>query len=184
LKEFFIDKNITTDFLIAADLTDPNVDVLYEYDNLDLAMHQFGKKDVDELPVVKNKTSKIVVGSIRRMDVISAYNKEIFKQDLTGSIHSVMKGVHEERDIEITTGVKLVEVEPPSRCFNKSIKELNIRAEFGLEIIMIRNMEESEEGIKDRPGILPSAEYIIKPGDRLLVLGTVDDISRFKRGIK
>ena len=61
---------------------------------------------------------------------------------------------------------------------------MNIRAEFGLEIIMIRNMEESEEGIKDRPGFLPSADYIIKPGDRLLILGTVDDISKFKRGIK
>ena len=184
LKEFFLDKNIIPDFLIAADLIDTNVDILYEDDNLDLAMHQFGKKDVDELPVIKNKTSNLVVGSIRRMDVINAYNKEIFKLDLTGGMHSILKGVHEDRDIEISKGVKLVEVEPPSKCFNRSIKDLNIRADFGLEIIMIRNMEETNDGIKDRPGFLPSADYIIKPGDRLLVLGTVDDITKFKRGIK
>ena len=179
-KEIFLNKEIVPDFLIAADLTDPSIDVLYEDDNLDLAMHQFGKRNIDELPVVKSKSSNQVIGSVRRMDVINAYNKEIFKLDLSGGMHSILKGVHEERDIEISGGVRLMEVEPPTKCFNRSIKELNIRAHFGLEIIMIRNMEDSKEGIKDRPGILPFADYIIKPGDRLLILGKIEDINYFK----
>ena len=49
-----------------------------------------------------------------------------------------------------------------------------------ISIIMIRNMEDSKEGIKDRPGILPFADYIIKPGDRLLILGKIEDINYFK----
>lgn len=181
LKEFFLDKDIPSEFLIAADLTETNIDVLYEDDSLDLAMHQFGKKNVDELPVVKDKTSNQVIGSVRRMDIINAYNKEIFKLDLSGGMHSIMKGVHEERDIEISAGVKLVEVEPPTKYFNRSIKELNIRVLYGLEIIMIRHMVETKDGIKDRPGILPTADYIIKPGDRLLVLGKDEDIANFKK---
>jgi len=49
---------------------------------------------------------------------------------------------------------------------------------------MIRNMVESEDGIHDRPGILPFADYIIKPGDRLLVLGKIEDINHFKGGTR
>jgi len=106
LKEVFLNKDIISDFLIAADLMDPNFDVLYESDNLDLAMHQFGKKNIDELPVVQSKLSNRIIGSVRRMDIINAYNKEIFKLDLTGGVHSIFKGVHEERHIEISSGVK------------------------------------------------------------------------------
>ena len=182
LKEFIMDQQYLSDLVIAADLAEPPQAVLYKNDNLDLVMHQFGKYDLDEFPVVQSKNSKKLIGCLHRKDLIDAYNREIFKLDLAGGVHSIVSAVSGERRVEISTGFHLVELEPPVSFINKSIKELNVRASFGLEIILVRHSEETEIGIPDRPGSIPAPDYKIQKGDRLLAMGSDEDIAKFKRG--
>lgn len=182
IKEFLLDQEYLSELVIAADLAEPPPAILYPSDNLDLVMHQFGKYNMDELPVVESKQSQRLIGSVRRMDVIDAYNRQIFKMDLAGGMHSILSAASDEREIEVAPGYRLVEIEPPASFYHKSIKQLNIRANYGLEVILIRNSGESSEGIPGRPGALPSPDYIIQPGDRLLVLGSQEAIKRFKEG--
>ncbi|GAB4373165.1 MAG: hypothetical protein Kow0042_16910 [Calditrichia bacterium] len=183
LKEFILDQEYLSDLVIAADLAEPPPSILYKTDNLDLVMHQFGRYDVDELPVVKNKNSMELIGIVKRKDVIDAYNTEIFKLDLAGGVHSVVSGVSNQRNIEISKGYHIAEVEPPSSFINRSIRQLNIRATYGLEVVLIHHGQESHGSIPGRPGTIPSPDYVIQPGDRLLVLGSTEDITRFQIGI-
>ncbi len=182
LKEFILDQQYLSDLVIAADLAEPPPVILYEDDNLDLAMHHFGHADVDELPVLKRDNSRELLGSVRRKDLIEAYNREIHRLDLAGGMHSVLSAVSEKRNIEITDGLRMVEVEPPTQFLNKSLKQINIRSVYGLEVILIRKRKESAEGMQGRAGAIPSSDYMLQPGDRLLVLGTDRDIQRFQRG--
>ncbi|MFZ0391621.1 MAG: TrkA C-terminal domain-containing protein, partial [Calditrichia bacterium] len=183
LKEFIMEQENLSGIVIAADITEPAGAVFYPEDNLDLVMHQFGRYDLDELPVLKKKNSHELAGSITLKDVIDAYNREIFKLDLAGGVHSVLGAVSGERNIEISRGYRLMEVEPPSSFIDKSISELNIRQKFGLEIILIRNNDDSTSGIPGRPGTIPAGNYVIQKGDKLLVMGSKEDIENFQRNI-
>lgn len=184
LKEFIMEQQYISDLVIAADLAEAAPAILYKHDNLDLVMHQFGKFDIDELPVLQSKKSRKLIGSLHRKDIIDAYNREIFKLDLAGGVHSIVTAVGDERKVKIADNYNLVEIEPPSGFINKSIKQLNIRANYGLEVILIRTNEESKESIQGRPGAIPTPGYIIQPGDKLLVMGSDESIQKFNKGME
>jgi CIC family chloride channel protein len=182
IKEFLKDEEYLSSLVIASDLAHPPIATFYKDDNLDLVMHQFGKYDVDELPVVESRNMTKLIGSVRRKDVIDAYNREIFKSDLAGGVHSIVTAVQKERKVELADGYCLAEVEPPDGFVGKTLKDLNIRVRFGVEVILIRNSMEETDGISNRPGALAKADYSIKSGDKLLVLGDEKSIENLKRG--
>ena len=182
LKELLKDEDLLAGLVVAADIVSPVPTVIYPADNLDLVMHQFGRFNVDELPVVENSDSRRLIGSVQRMDVINAYNRAIFKLDLAGGVHSVVTAVHKEREVELTEGFRLSEIDPPDGFIGKSIRSLGIRSRYGVEVILIRKPEDDGKGIKDRPGAMPTPEYVIQPGDKLLILGDTASIDRLRRG--
>ncbi len=182
IKEFLKDEDYLSGLVIAADIAHPPLAFLMPDDNLDLVMHNFGRFNVDELPVVDDKINHHFIGTVQRKDVIDAYNREIFKTDLVGGVHSIVSAVSSEREIELSEGYKICEVDPPGIFLGKSLKETNIRAKYGVEVILIRKLVEQKEGIQDRPGAIPTPDYVIEQGDTLLVLGDDKAIQKLRRG--
>ncbi|MGC9325336.1 MAG: chloride channel protein [Desulfomonilia bacterium] len=182
LKEFFHDETYLSGLVIASDISHLPPATLYPDDSLDLAMHHFGRLNVDELPVVENRNSNRLIGTVRRMDVIDAYNREIFRQDIVGGFHSVATAVDKSRVLELSEGYVLIELEPPDGFMGKSIASLNIRARFGVEVILIRKPANGKSAAQTRTGAFPSPDYVIQPGDRLLVMGSETSIDRMKKG--
>ncbi len=180
LKQYLRDENYLRGLVIAADLATPPPVFLYLDDNLDLVMHHFGRFNVDELPVLENHHSQKLVGSVRRKEVIDAYNREIFKCDLAGGMHSVVTAVSKDRTVELAEGYSLVEIEPPDGFIGRSIRNLNIRQRYGIEVILIRKPTMDNEGFTTRPGALPMPDYVIKPGDKLLVMGRKKDVAALR----
>lgn len=176
LKQFLKDEAYLSSLVIAADIAHPPPVYLYLDDNLDLVMHHFGRFNVDELPVMKSRNNEKLVGSIRRKQVIDAYNREIFKWDLAGGMHSVVTAVSKERTIELAEGYSLMEVDPPDRFIGKSLRQLNVRARYGIEIILIRKAVLADDCLPNRPGAIPTPDYKIQHDDKLLVLGNKTDI--------
>lgn len=69
--------------------------------------------------------------------------------------------------IELSNDYAILEVPAPQKWVGKSIKELNIRAKLGLNIIAVTNGKTTN--------VSPGADYVISSGDTLSVLG--DNIS-------
>jgi K+/H+ antiporter YhaU regulatory subunit KhtT len=176
LKQFLKDETLLTGIVIAADMAHPPPATLYLEDNLDLVMHHFGRYNVDELPVLKSKNDRRLVGSVQRRQVIEAYNKAIFKHDLAGGVHSVVTAVSKERMVELAEGYTLMEIEPPDGFIGKTLRQLNIRARYGIEVILIRKPFSDDESIPNRPGAIPTPDYIIQAEDKLLVMGETKNI--------
>lgn len=59
---------------------------------------------------------------------------------------------------------------------------IDIRARYGVEVILIRKPGDESEGAAVGPGTVPAPEYVIQPGDRLLVLGDAVHIERLRNG--
>jgi chloride channel protein, CIC family len=166
------------DDLVARDMAHTQPPTVRPKANLDLVMHLFGQHDEDEIAVVDR--GGLLLGSVRRKHVIEAYNREIFQRDLSGGFHSVMSGVEPEHDVELLGGHCLVEVPTPFAFVGKTLRQLRVRARYDVEIILIRKPEGDQGDIDRRPGAFPHADYSMEAGDTLLVLGSREDIRRFR----
>lgn len=65
--------------------------------------------------------------------------------------------------MELTNGYGIYEIPPVKEWIGKSIRESNIAAKYKIQILGIKN-------INGKPRIMPSADYIIKENEHLMVL--------------
>lgn len=63
--------------VVVADLMTREVITVHPDDTLNRAMEQFGRKDIEQMPVVSRKDPRRVLGMLKRQDVIRAYNEQI-----------------------------------------------------------------------------------------------------------
>jgi CIC family chloride channel protein len=69
--------------VVAKDLATPHVTTVTPSDNLKDALAKLGFRSVEQLPVVDASNPKKVVGILTRRDILTAYNKAIFKYETT-----------------------------------------------------------------------------------------------------
>jgi trk system potassium uptake protein TrkA len=74
--------------------------------------------------------------------------------------------------IQLTPDYRIVEMEAIEAWENKSLKELDIRARYGISVLAIKQGEQID--------ISPAGEDVIKSEDILVVLGRVQDIEKFQ----
>ncbi len=66
------------------------------------------------------------------------------------------------------------EVAPPNDFLGKSIAELQLRTRYHVEVIAIRDV------ISDKLSMVPKADFVIKDGDVLIVVGRDEDTRKIK----
>ena len=72
--------------------------------------------------------------------------------------------------IDISEEYSIVEVGAPSRWCGKSIRQIDVRAKYGINILAVKNQDGSAINVSPEP------DYIIRRGDVLVVIGANDDI--------
>ncbi len=75
--------------------------------------------------------------------------------------------------IEISDSIKLVEQQAPASWFNKSIRDLSIRAKMGINVIAVKN------GIDIT--VAPGADYVIREGDIIVIIGNQDALDKLQK---
>lgn len=65
--------------------------------------------------------------------------------------------------IELSKDYGILEVPAPKAWLGKTLRELNVRAKLGVNIIAVENGGETN--------VSPAADYAVKPGDTMVVLG-------------
>lgn len=168
LKKLMLEKDTLDSFVIAQDLAVSDIRLDYE-DNLEEAMKIFGRTDVAEIPVLKNKK---FAGVVKRKDVIEAYNHEIIKREAASGLVQKLKFTPLTRSFDIGTGYKVMEVEAPQAFWNKSLKQLNLKAVHRIDVLMIKRR------FPPQTFTIPSASEIIQKGDLLILAGLEENITK------
>ena len=65
--------------------------------------------------------------------------------------------------IELSEDYGILEIPAPKTWIGKTLKELNVRAKLGVNIIAVENGSQTN--------VSPSADYLIQAGDIMVVLG-------------
>lgn len=71
--------------------------------------------------------------------------------------------------IELSDDYGIIEVPAPNAWLGKSLKNLNVRAKLGVNIIAVKQNK--------RINVSPGADYEIQPGDVMVILGGTDELN-------
>ncbi len=175
IKEHLYDRNILKDLLIAGDIAHTDVITVNPETNCQEAMSLMSTKNLEGLPVIDPKSGKIA-GMIWRKDILDAYNKEIERRDLASSFSSKITMKNIDKEVHFMEGVSMTEIPIPKVFIGKSIRELNIRAQYGVEIILIRHNTSHGSKIK----AIPDANYVFSYTDSIVIAGEMGKINCMK----
>ncbi len=172
LKSLLEEKDIVDSFVIAQDLAVTDIKLDYE-DNLEKAMKIFGHTDAAEIAVLQNKK---FAGVVKRKDVIEAYNHEIIKREAAAGLVQRMKFTTDMQSFDFGTGYKLMEIDAPLAFWNKSLKELDLKALHSIDVLLIKRK------YPPQTITIPSGDEAIRKGDRLIIAGPEENISEIISG--
>jgi hypothetical protein len=180
-------RNLITEFeslkesLLARDLADNNPAFVFKHQDLDYALKIVTKGDIEELPVIENMTNRKVVGVLSRMDILSIYNKETLKNDLAEGFAREILTLNQSRVSRIADGYVIIERKPRYDFVGKTLAELKVRNNYGIEILMIKKSKELfEEKVQEKKLIMPDHNYTLESDDILVLFGTEENIEKTK----
>ena len=168
------------DFFVASDVADPQVIFLKQSDDLDYVSRLFTKLNVDNIPVIEDDTKKIL-GAINRQEILSIYNRESLKVNLADGLSKELKTIRETSSSTVSAGYSITEIIVPVEFIGKSLAELKIRSNYGLEVLMIKHPNEIFDDSNEKDLIITTdPDYQLRREDKLVLFGRDENIESFK----
>jgi trk system potassium uptake protein TrkA len=89
--------------------------------------------------------------------------------------------------LPLTEDYSILEVSPPEKFVNKTLKELGIGARFGCQVLGIKYLEKPGVGLTtennaSKTKMVPSADDVLTENSVMIVLGKITDIRRMQKG--
>lgn len=167
LKNLLEEKDIVDSFVIAQDLAVTDIQLDYK-DNLEQAMNIFGQTDVAEIAVLQEGK---FAGVVKRKDVIEAYNHEIMQREAAAGLVQKLKFTTQTKCYDFGSGYKIMEMDAPPAFWNKSLKELDLKAIHRIDVLLIKRK------FPPQTINIPPANEVIRKGDRLIIAGLEENIT-------
>jgi len=127
-----------------------------------------------EIPVVDGDR---LVGVIWPEDVLERYNTEVFKRDMAGSMASAVEQ-RASAPIAAAEDAVVAEVIAPSHFLGRTLRELDVRRRYGVSVLMVKRTDAAGG---EQLETSPNAEYTVREGDVLLVLGPQANVEALGR---
>ena len=146
-------------------------------DTLDMVGLILNDLILDEIPVVNNENERKLMGYISKTEVIHAYNREVMKKDMLKSVSGYIGSATKFRKLKMVDGEVLCEVEVPGEFIGKNLSNLDLRHKYGIEVILIKQNYDKKTNEPEKV-FVPKPEYKFEYGDKILIIGTDEDVSQ------
>ncbi len=176
LKELLFEKEALNSLLIAGDLANTDFEILTPEDNCKRALELMRIHGIEGIPIVETFNSKKIIGMLWRNNIQDAYQKEINKIELTNNLASSISMKEDLTNIHFIEGYSIAEVKAPDSFIGKSIKEINIRAKYGVDVLSIKTAKKGSYSIK----AIPNPDYVFKFNDTFVIAGEIKKINQLK----
>jgi len=78
--------------------------------------------------------------------------------------------------IELSPDYSIAEVVSPEEWHNKTLGELNIRAQYGINVMAIKRDNDID--------VSPAADNIVEPGDIIVAIGNIEELNKLENLVK
>jgi len=88
--------------------------------------------------------------------------------------------------IDLSGDSSIIEIVPPADFVGKTLRELDIRAKHGINVIALKRKtrDKSETKAREKIDVAPKADEIIKADDVLVIIGPNERIDKLKKSTK
>ncbi len=127
-----------------------------------------------EVPVIEGGR---LVGAVLAMDVVQRYNNEMFKRETAMSMVTSLDDAGSVTPLPGVSGLSMAEIPVPSSFIKHSCADLDLRNQYGVTVLLIKQQGEEDQHILSR---VPNASYEFASNDSLLVMGSPENLSRLQ----
>jgi len=175
IRPVMADPQVVSSLIIANDLMrTEGFPVFHPDDPLDEVMRGFGTYRF-QAPVLEGRR---LVGSLWPQDVIETYNAEVLKRDMASRMALTVGNGPVTRTLPGVRNMSMADIPVPASFVGNSLGSLDIRNRFKATVLLIKRLGESGQEILDQ---LPDADYVLKQGDVMLVMGTESRLRKLER---
>ena len=142
-------------------------------------MRIFGIYETEELPVVDSEASKRLIGRVGRRDLINIYNREILRQGSLGLkfIHGKLPEQSPAQSyVDLPEGFEISVVPLTSQMQKQTLKELDIRRNYGVTVVAVNRRGDRGE----RKVLIPDPDEVLERGDMLVLVGDSASLERLR----
>lgn len=174
IKEYLYDIDMLQNLLIARDIANRDLIAARLEDDCQSVVEKMSLHDLPGIPVVDPDKDNLLLGMIWHRDILDAYRREVENRDVASLFASRITMKREERNVHFLEGYSLTEIPAPAAFVGKSIKELDVRAAYGVDILLVR------ERSTNRLNPMPGSDYVFREGDAIVVAGEIGKINLVK----
>lgn len=172
----FKNREQLNELIIAKDIMNTKVIPLVPEDNCHNAIERMKTYNIDGIPVVNNHNEGKLTGMLWASDIHSQYLKEIERLELITKLTSSVKIKEKENQVTFQIGYIATEIRIPDNFVGKKISELNIRKDFGVEILAVKTFYKGKESFI----AFPKSDYIFNNSDRITIAGLAKNVNILK----
>ena len=129
--------------------------------------------DLEGLPVINTESGNKLIGYIWRKDIQDAYQKEIERMEIASNLASSISMKEDEKQFHFMEGYSIVEISTPKSFIGKSIRELDIRMKYGVDVLSIKVGKKSDVKVK----AIPNPNHIFTEDETIIVAGEISSIN-------
>ncbi len=174
LRKAVLDPDLFSDLLVAKDLAEEDVKALRPEQDLDTVLRIFGGKSREELPVIDDDGK--LVGIVTRRHLLDSYTNELMKREMVASLGGSLTATSHE-EVHLGEDYRMVEIDAPGELVGRSIRELDVRARYGAQILVLHR---SSPAGGDTLTVIPEPDTVVERGDRMVVVGRAADLERLR----
>jgi CIC family chloride channel protein len=145
--------------------------------SLDTVVDRFAETGFDRLPVVDAQGR--LVGSVIMGDIMRQYNQEVANRNIVIELGARITAHDKNHKLYIGGATAIAEIEVPEWMVGRKLAEIELRSQYRVSVFLVKEMHEHGE----MRYITPSAGYIFRRGDTLLLSGNEKDIEILKHKI-
>lgn len=176
IKHFLFEGEDLKNVIIAKDIASKEYEVVTLDDNCQEVLDKMRQTKFLALPVVQEENTRKIIGMVWQKDILDAYHKEIERIDITATMVDKIQRTSSIREVHFLQGHSISEIPVPKTFVGNSIKDLNIRAEYGIDILAVKQQTAKGPEVK----VFPGPDYILQKNDFLTIAGMIKNISRLK----
>lgn len=176
IKGFFLEKEQLKDLLIATDIASTRFESLPPETSCQNALDIMSRFGLEGLPVVNTENGNKLIGYIWRKDIQDAYQKEIERMEIASNLASSISMKEDEKQFHFMEGYSIVEISTPKSFIGKSIRELDIRMKYGVDVLSIKVGKKSDVKVK----AIPNPNHIFTEDETIIVAGEISSINMLR----
>lgn len=132
-----------------------------------LYLHEIGAKRIVAMALTDDHAK--ILESVGATDVIYPEKDMAVKTGLKLSCPNVLEY------LPLISGFGIQEIAPPEKFIGKSLKDLDLRNKYGIQVIAIKEL------IPEKTSFVPKSDFVIKDSDILIIMGEEKQLEKLNK---